>query len=167
MEDYTYHLEKNNELILGAHMLEVDPTIADDVPTIEVHDLDIGGKNAPARMVFDGKEGDVILASLVDLGGRMRLIVNDAVAVKPLKNMPNLPVARVMWKPLPDLQTAAEAWILSGGAHHTVMSYALTADHMRDFAEMAGIEFIHINKDTNIVDLKKELAYNDILWKFK
>ncbi|MBC8588975.1 L-arabinose isomerase [Paratissierella segnis] len=167
MEDYTYHLEKNNELILGAHMLEVDPTIADDVPTIEVHDLDIGGKNAPARMVFDGKEGDVILASLVDLGGRMRLIVNDAVAVKPLKDMPNLPVARVMWKPLPDLQTAAEAWILSGGAHHTVMSYALTADHMRDFAEMAGIEFIHINKDTNIVDLKKELAYNDILWKFK
>lgn len=167
MEDYTYHLEKGNELILGAHMLEVDPTIADGMPTIEVHDLGIGGKSAPARMVFDGKEGGVILASLVDLGGRMRLIVNDAVAVKPLKDMPKLPVARVMWKPLPDLQTSAEAWILAGGAHHTVMSYTLNADHMRDFAEMVGIEFIHINKDTNINDLKRELMFNDIAWKLK
>lgn len=165
MEDYTYHLEKGNELVLGAHMLEVDPTIADDIPTIEVHDLGIGGKKAPARMVFDGKEGDVILASLVDMGGRMRLIVNDALAVKPLEDMPNLPVARVMWKPMPDLQTSAEAWILAGGAHHTVMSYTLNAEHMRDFAEMLGIEFIHINKDTSIAELKKELMYNDIAWK--
>lgn len=165
MEDYTYHLAKDNELVLGAHMLEICPTIADSKPTIEVHELGIGGKEAPARMVFDGKEGDVILASLIDIGGRMRLIVNDAVAVKPLENMPNLPVARVMWKPLPDLQTSAEAWMLAGGAHHTVLSYSLTAEHMRDFAEMVGIEFIHINKNTDIVELKKELKYNDIAWK--
>lgn len=165
MEDYTYHLERDNGLILGAHMLEVCPTIADDTPTVEVHQLGIGGKEDPARLVFDGKEGNVILASLVDLGGRMRLIVNDAVAVKPLEDMPNLPVARVMWKPLPDLETSAEAWILAGGAHHSVMSYDLTAEHMRDFAEMVGIEFIHINENTNIVELKKELLYNDLAWK--
>ena len=165
MEDYTYHLTKGKELNLGAHMLEVCPTIAAQKPKIQVHPLGIGGKKDPARLVFDGKEGNVILVSLVDLGGRMRLIVNDAVAVKPLANMPNLPVARVMWKPLPNLQTSAEAWILAGGAHHTVMSYALTADHMRDFAEMVGIEFIHINEDTDIVELKKELMYNHIAWK--
>ena len=146
-------------------MLEVCPTIAAQKPKIQVHPLGIGGKKDPARLVFDGKEGNVILVSLVDLGGRMRLIVNDAVAVKPLANMPNLPVARVMWKPLPNLQASAEAWILAGGAHHTVMSYALTADHMRDFAEMVGIEFIHINEDTDIVELKKELMYNHIAWK--
>ncbi|MCF6466231.1 L-arabinose isomerase [Clostridium sp. Cult2] len=165
MEDYTYHLEKGNELNLGAHMLEVCPTIADGKPKIQVHQLGIGGKEAPARMVFDGKEGNIILVSLVDLCGRMRLIVNEAVAVKPLDNMPNLPVARVLWRPLPNLQTSAEAWILAGGSHHTVLSYPLTADHIRDFAEMVGIEFIHINKDTNIVELKKELLYNDIAWK--
>lgn len=165
MEDYTYHLTKGKELNLGAHMLEVCPTIAADKPKIQVHPLGIGGKKDPARLVFDGKEGDVILVSLIDLGGRMRLIVNDAIAVKPLENMPNLPVARVMWKPLPNLQTSAEAWILAGGAHHTVMSYALTADHMRDFAEMMGIEFIHINENTDIVELKKELMYNHIAWK--
>lgn len=95
----------------------------------------------------------------------MRLLVNDVDAVAPLKDMPNLPVARVMWKPMPDLQTSAEAWILAGGAHHSVMSYSLTAEHMRDFAEMIGIEFIHINKDTNIEDLKKELMWNDMMWK--
>ncbi|MBZ2174521.1 L-arabinose isomerase [Schnuerera sp. xch1] len=165
MEDYTYHLRRDNELILGAHMLEVCPTIADDKPRIEVHELGIGGKEAPARMVFDGKEGNVILASLIDIGGRMRLIVNDAVAVKPLEDMPKLPVARAMWKPLPNLQTSAEAWLLAGGAHHTVMSYSLTVEHMRDFAEMVGIEFIHISKATDITELKKELMYNDIAWK--
>lgn len=165
MEDYTYHLEKGNELALGAHMLEICPSIASGKPRIDVYELGIGGKADPARMIFDGEEGNVILASLVDLGGRMRLIVNDAVAVKPLGDMPNLPVARVMWKPMPDLQTSVEAWVLAGGAHHTVMSYALTAEHMRDFAEIVGIEFVHINKDTNIVELEKELMYNDIAWK--
>ncbi len=165
MEDYTYHLEEGRELILGAHMLEVCPSIASTKPTIEVHDLGIGGKEAPARMVFDGSEGDAILVSLIDMGGRMRMIVNDVAAVKPLHRMPKLPVAGVMWEPMPNLQTSAEAWILAGGAHHSVMSYTLTADHMRDFAEMLKIEFIHINKDTNIIDLKKELMWNDIEFK--
>lgn len=165
MEDYTYHLEKGQELILGAHMLEVCPSIAEDKPSIQVHHLGIGDREMPARMVFDGQKGQAILASLIDVGGRMRLIVNDVDAVTPLKDMPNLPVARVMWRPMPDLQTSAEAWILAGGAHHSVMSYALTAEHMRDFAEMVGIEFIHINKETNIVDLKKELMWNHMMWK--
>lgn len=110
-------------------------------------------------------EGNAILVSLIDMGGRMRMIVNDVAAVKPLKKMPKLPVAGVMWQPMPNLQTSAEAWILAGGAHHSVMSYTLTADHMRDFAEMLKIEFIHINKDTDVIDLKKELMWNDIQWK--
>ena len=165
MEDYTYHLEDGKELILGAHMLEVCPSIASSKPTIEVHELGIGGKAAPARMVFDGGEGDAILVSLIDMGGRMRMIVNDVAAVKPLKKMPKLPVAGVMWEPMPNLQTSAEAWILAGGAHHSVMSYSLTAEHMRDFAEILGIEFIHINKKTDLVELKKELMWNDITWK--
>ncbi|NLY44977.1 MAG: L-arabinose isomerase [Tissierella sp.] len=165
MEDYTYHFAQENELNLGAHMLEVCPTIADHKPIIDVKQLSIGGKEDPARMVFDGREGKAIHASLVDLGGRMRLIVNDAIAVKPLKDMPKLPVARVMWKPLPNLQTSVEAWVMAGGAHHTVMSYGLTADHMRDFAEILGIEFVHINENTNINELKKELLYNDIAWR--
>ncbi|MDR7869527.1 MAG: L-arabinose isomerase [Tissierellaceae bacterium] len=167
MEDYTYHFAQGNELNLGAHMLEVCPTIADDKPVIDVKQLSIGGKEDPARMVFDGKEGKAIHATLVDLGGRMRLIVNDAIAVKPLQDMPKLPVARVMWKPMPDLQTSVEAWVMSGGAHHTVMSYALTAEHMRDFAEIVGIEFVHINENTDINELKKELLYNDIAWRLK
>lgn len=146
-------------------MLEVCPSIAIDKPTIEVHDLGIGGKEAPARMVFDGAEGDAILVSLIDMGGRMRMIVNDAIAVKPLQRMPKLPVAGVMWEPMPNLQTSAEAWILAGGAHHSVMSYALTADHMRDFAEILGIEFIHIHKNTDLIELRKELMWNDITWK--
>lgn len=166
MEDYTYHLEKDNELILGAHMLEVCPSIAAGKPTVEVHHLGIGNRENPARMVFEGREGDAILASLIDMGGRMRLIVNDVKAKSPLRDMPKLPVAGVMWKPMPSLKTSAEAWILAGGAHHTVMSYALTAEHMRDFAEMAGIEFLHINKDTDIVEFKKELLWNDMVWKF-
>lgn len=167
MEDYTYHLQEGKELILGAHMLEVCPSIAGTKPTIEVHELGIGDKEPPARMVFEGEEGDVILVSLIDMGGRMRLIVNDAIAVKPLKDMPKLPVARVMWDPMPNLETSAEAWILAGGAHHSVMSYTLTAEHMRDFAEMLGIEFIHIHKDTDLIELKKELMWNDITWGMK
>ena len=161
MEDYTYHLEKGNELILGAHMLEVCPSIAAGRPAIEVHPLGIGNRENPARMVFEGQEGDAILVSLIDMGGRMRMIVNDVKAKAPLKDMPKLPVARVMWEPMPNLRTSAEAWILAGGAHHTVMSYALTAEHMRDFAEMAGIEFLHINKDTDIIGFKKELLWNE------
>ena len=165
MEDYTYHLEPGRELVLGAHMLEVCPSIAAGKPSVEVHQLGIGNRRPPARLVFDGVEGPAVLASLVDMGGRMRLIVNDCEAVKPLKDMPKLPVARVMWKPLPNLQTSAEAWILCGGAHHTVMSYALSSGHLRDFAEMTGLEFIHIHQDTDIPALKKELLWNDLAYK--
>lgn len=165
MEDYTYHFEPGNEYVLGAHMLEVCPSLASHKPRIEVHALGIGGKNDPARIVYDGKGGDAIIASLVDMGGRLRLIVNDVKAVEPLHAMPKLPVARVMWNPMPDISTGTEAWILSGGAHHNVMSYALTADHMRDWAEIMNIEFVHINEKTTIPALRQELRWNDIAWK--
>ncbi len=167
MEDYTYDLTKGNELSLGAHMLEVCPTLAADKPRIEVHPLGIGGKADPARLVFEGHPGKAIVASLVDMGGRFRLIVQDVEAVKPIYEMPNLPVARVMWKAMPDLKTGAECWILAGGAHHTVFSYSLTAEHMQDFAEIMGIEYVHIGNDTTIEGLKQLLFLQDIAWKLK
>lgn len=165
MEDYTYHFEPGNEYVLGAHMLEVCPTLASHKPRIEVHALGIGGKNDPARIVYDGAGGDAILASLVDMGGRLRLIVNDVKAVEPLQKMPKLPVARVMWRPMPDISTGTEAWILAGGAHHNVMSYSLKAEHMRDWAEMMQIEFVHISEKTTIAALRQELLWNDLAWK--
>ena len=165
MEDYTYHLAGGKELILGAHMLEVDPSIADGTVKIDVQPLGIGGKGDPARMIFDGKAGDAICASLIDMGGRMRLIVADVKAVKPIQDMPKLPVARVMWAPLPDFETGAKAWIYAGGAHHAVMSYSVTADMLRDYAEIAGIEFVHIGSETRIEDLKRDLMISDLLWK--
>lgn len=167
MEDYTYDLTKGNELSLGAHMLEVCPTLAAAKPRIEVHPLGIGGKAAPARLVFEGHPGDAIAISLIDLGGRFRLIIQDVEAVKPVYEMPNLPVARVMWKAMPDLLTGAECWILSGGAHHTVFTYAITAQQMIDWAEMMGIEVIHITKDTTVEGLKQLLLLLDIAWKLK
>ncbi|MCX7715609.1 MAG: L-arabinose isomerase [Clostridia bacterium] len=167
MEDYTYHLEKNNEHILGAHMLEVCPSLADGRAKIEVHELGIGGKKPPARLVFDSRKGDAIVVSLIDIGGRLRMIVNDVKACSPLQKMPNLPVAGVMWKPMPDLATSAEAWILAGGAHHSVLSYSLTAEHMHDWAAMMGIEFLHINKDTTISSFEKELMWNDLAYKLR
>ena len=166
MEDYTYHLDPDNEGVLGAHMLEVDPSIAVTKPAIEVHPLGIGDREPPARLCFEAGEGGVIIASLIDVGGRFRLIVAEAKAVKPFQNMPKLPVAQVMWKPLPDLSTSAEAWILAGGAHHTVMSYSLSVQNMADFAEFLGVEFIHIGAHTKIEDLKKELMWNDLAFKF-
>jgi L-arabinose isomerase len=167
MEDYTYHLENGNELILGAHMLEICPSIAEGRVSIDVEPLGIGGKNPPARMKFKGRAGDAICVSLIDLGNRMRIIVNDVKAVTPIADMPKLPVAQVMWKPMPNLETSAEAWILAGGAHHTVFSYTLTAEHIRDFAEMLDIEFVHINEKTDINDLKRDLMLADIAWKLK
>lgn len=167
MEDYTYHMDPANEGILGAHMLEVDPGIAADRPWIEVHPLGIGDREAPARLCFNTGEGDAIVVTLVDMGDRFRMIVNDVKATAPYQNMPNLPVARVMWKPLPNLSTSAEAWILAGGAHHTVLSYQLDAEHMRDFCAMMDIEFIHIGKDTTIPKLSQELLWNDVVWKLK
>lgn len=167
MEDYTYHLEPDNQMILGAHMLEVCPTLASTKPVIEVHPLGIGGKEDPARIVFNGGAGAAVCASLIDMGGRMRLIVNDVNAVELEKDMPKLPVARVLWKPEPSLKESAEAWIYAGGAHHTSFSYFVTADQLTDFAEMAQIEFVHINKDTKVSTLRNELRLNDIAWKFR
>lgn len=167
MEDYTYHLEKGREAILGSHMLEICPSIAEGKPKLEVHPLGIGGKDDPARLVFDGKEGKGICVTLIDMGDRFRMIANEVEAIKPYEDMPKLPVARVMWKPLPDFKTATEAWIYAGGAHHTAMTYDLTTEHLRDFAEMMDIELIVIDKDTKIEALKRELQYNDIIWRLK
>ena len=169
MEDYTYHFGKDGEdsYNLGAHMLEVCPSVAEGTPKIEVHELGIGGKDAPARLVFEGKAGSAIVATLVDMGGRMRLIVNDVECVKPIMPMPNLPVARVMWKPMPSLEEAGEAWILAGGAHHSVISYTVTAEQLRDWANMMGIEFVHITKDLDMDKFKDQLMLSDIMWKLK
>ena len=167
MEDYTYHLEAGNEYSLGAHMLEVCPSLAADKPRIEVHPLGIGDREAPARLVFEGKAGDAIVASLVDMGGRLRLIVQDIHCVKPIMPMPNLPVARVMWVAEPSLTTGLECWITAGGAHHTVLSYDVSAEQMRDWARMMDIEFVHITKDTAVESLEQELFLNDLAWKLK
>ena len=168
MEDYTYHLLPGSEYSLGAHMLEVCPTLAADKPRIEVHPLGIGmNEKDPARLVFEGKAGKGVVASLVDLGGRLRLIVQDIEAVKPIMDMPNLPVARVMWRAMPDLCTGARMWMAAGGAHHTVLSYDATPQMLEDFAEMAGIEYVHISKDTSFEALKQQLFLSDLVWKLK
>jgi L-arabinose isomerase len=164
MEDYTYHLAPGNELVLGAHMLEVCPTIAGTKPRLEVHPLSIGGKAAPARLVFDGAAGRAVAASLIDMGNRFRLIINEVEAVKVEKDMPKLPVARLLWKPLPSLKQGAEAWILAGGAHHTVFSFSATAEQLIDWAEMAGIEYVLINENTNILNLRNELRWNEMAY---
>jgi L-arabinose isomerase len=167
MEDYTYHLEPGNELVLGSHMLEVCPTIAATRPKIEVHPLSIGGKADPARLTFDGRAGAAVNASLVDMGGRFRLIISQVDAVAPHKSMPKLPVARVLWKSQPSLQEAAEAWIYAGGAHHTVFSYVVTVDQLLDWAEMTGIESVIINKDTNLRGFRNELKWNELFWRLR
>ncbi len=165
MEDYTYHFEPDNEMLLGSHMLEVCPTCAAETPKIQVHPLGIGGREDPARLVFKAQTGNAIVVTLVDMGDRLRMICNDVECKEQVNDMPKLPVAGVLWKPLPCLQTSAEAWIYAGGAHHSVLSYSLTADNMRDFAEIMGIEFIHINADTEINEFRKELFYNDVAYK--
>ncbi|MFC4101044.1 L-arabinose isomerase [Paenibacillus xanthanilyticus] len=167
MEDYTYHFEPGNEMILGAHMLEVCPTIAANRPRLEVHPLGIGGKADPARMIFDGRSGQAVNASLIDLGHRFRLIVNVVDAVQPDRDMPNLPVARVLWKPQPSLNVSAEAWIHAGGAHHTVLSYAITAEQLIDWAEMAGIEVVIIDNATQVNAFRNELRLNDMYWRMR
>ena len=168
MEDYTYHLIKGSEYILGAHMLEVCPSIAAGKPRIETHHLGIGMNDKdPARLVFEGKEGSAIVVSLVDMGGRLRLICQDVECVKPIMDMPNLPVARVMWKPAPNLLTGIECWITAGGAHHTVLSYDVSAEQMKDFANMMQIEFVHITKDTTVESLEEKLMIADLVWKLK
>lgn len=167
MEDYTYHLQKGNEYSLGAHMLEVCPSIAEDKPRIEVHPLGIGDREAPARLVFEGHAGKAIVVSLIDVGGRLRLICQDIECVKSFMKMPKLPVARVMWKPLPSLATGVECWIIAGGAHHTVLSYDVTAEQMKDWARMMDIEFVHIGEDTTVDSLEHDLFLSDLAWKLK
>ena len=168
MEDYTYHLEAGNEYSLGAHMLEVCPSLREGRARIETHHLGIGmNEKDPARLVFDGKAGPAIVVSLVDMGGRLRLICQDIECVKPIMEMPNLPVARVMWRPMPDLMTGIECWITAGGAHHTVLSYDVTAEMMKDFANMLGIEFVHINKETTLSALEEKLLVSDLVWKLR
>ncbi len=167
MEDYTYHLESGNEYSLGAHMLEVCPSVAAARPRIEVHPLGIGGKGDPARLVFEGHASKACVVSLVDMGGRLRMICQDIEAVKPILDMPNLPVARVMWRAEPNLRTGAECWILAGGAHHTVLTYDATPEMLRDWARMMEIEFVHITKDTTPDALERELFLNDLAWKLK
>ena len=164
MEDYTYHLEPGNEMVLGAHMLEVCASIAAGKPSLEIHPLGIGGKADPARLVFQTSARPAIAASLIDLGERFRLLVNDLDVVDPKKELPKLPVARVVWKPKPSLKVAAAAWILSGGAHHTCFSQALDRRHLQDFAEIAGIETVLINEETNIAELKNNLKWNAVYY---
>ncbi len=167
-EDYTYHLVEGREYSLGAHMLEVCPSVAADRPRIETHPLGIGmNEKDPARLVFEGKAGPALVASLIDMGGRLRLIVQDIQCVKPILPMPNLPVARVMWRAMPDLASGVECWITAGGAHHTVLSYDVSAEMLRDWARMMDIEFVHITKDTTPEKLEEELLVKDLIWKLK
>jgi L-arabinose isomerase len=166
MEDYTYHLEPNNVKVLGAHMLEICASIAEGKPSLEMHPLSIGGKADPARLVFNVSTGPAINASIIDLGNRFRMIVNPVEVVPPDAPLPQLPVARVVWVPKPDLKTAAAAWILAGGAHHAGFSQALSAAHLEDYAEMAGLEFLLIDDDTKISEFKKELRWNEIYYHF-
>jgi L-arabinose isomerase len=160
MEDYTYHFDPQEMRVLGAHMLEICPSIASEKPHLEIFPLSIGGKADPARLIFNVGESDGINASLIDLGNRFRMIVNEVAVVNAPQPMPKLPVARVLWAPKPDLEIAATCWILAGGAHHTGFSQAVTTQHIEDFAEMADIEFLLINDDTRVNEFKKELRWN-------
>ncbi len=164
MEDYTYHFQPGNNSVLGSHMLEICPSIADGKPSCEVHPLGIGGKEDPVRLVFNASTGDAINASLIDLGDRFRLLVNEVKAIKVEEPLPKLPVARVLWQPLPDLKTAAAAWIIAGGAHHTGYSQAVSTEFMEDFADMFDIELTLIDGDTNMRNFKNELRWNEVYY---
>tara|TARA_S200000501_G_scaffold88774_1_gene81845 strand:+ start:575 stop:2059 length:1485 start_codon:yes stop_codon:yes gene_type:complete len=162
MEDYTYHLNSDESLVLGSHMLEVCPSISDGNLSCEVHPLGIGGKNDPVRLVFNSKKGPALNISMIDLGRRFRLIVSKVESVQINETLPLLPVARALWKPLPNLDIAAHAWILSGGSHHTCFTFDLEIDHIIDFAEMNNIELIIIDEKTNILDIKNQLKWNNL-----
>jgi L-arabinose isomerase len=161
MEDYTYHLSPKGHQVLGSHMLEICPSIAAAKPRVEIHPLGIGGKEDPVRMVFNAPTGKALNASLVDLGNRFRLLVNEVKAVKHPK-LPKLPVARAVWECQPDFKTACQAWILAGGAHHTGYSYTVTAEVLEDFATIAGIELVTIDRETRIADFKQNLRNNEV-----
>ncbi|MFN8528149.1 MAG: L-arabinose isomerase [Anaerolineae bacterium] len=167
MEDYTYHLHPNGMQVLGAHMLEICPTIAGEKPRLEVHPLGIGGKADPARLVFDAKVAPAVNAAIMDMGNRFRMVVNLVDGVTPAEPLPKLPVARALWTPQPDLKVGAAAWIYAGGAHHTGYSQALTSEHLYDFAEIAGIEYLQIDAETDIRAFKNELRWNEVYYALK
>ncbi len=158
MEDYTYHFEPGNEGVLGAHMLEICPSIAAGKPRIECHPLGIGGKADPCRLVFTGDAGPALNASVIDLGDRFRLVVNAVTAKEPAADLPQLPVARVLWEPLPDFATGLAGWIYAGGAHHTAYSQNLSVDQLIDYAGMMGIECIVIDEHTRLRELRASLS---------
>lgn len=161
MEDYTYQFSPGGSMVLGAHMLEICESITDEKPSCEIHPLGIGGKADPVRLVFNGAAGPALNASIVDMGNRFRLVANTVTSSKPDRDLPKLPVARVLWKPDPDMQTACAAWIYAGGAHHTAYSQSLSVEYLEDFAEMAEIEFVLIDRDTKLQSFKNLLRIND------
>ena len=163
MEDYTYHLKGAGQ-VLGAHMLEVCPSISDEKPSAEIHPLSIGGKADPVRLVFTAASGPAVNASLIDLGSRFRLIVNQVNLIKPAHDLPKLPVARGVWIPEPNLKIAATSWISAGGSHHTALSRALKTEHLESFADMAGLEYLLIDHSTTISHFQKELRWNDVYY---
>jgi len=164
MEDYTYHFNGSGDKVLGAHMLEICESIAAGKPKLDVLPLSIGGKADPVRLIFDANRGPAIGASIVDMGQRFRLVANVVDVVPTDEPLPKLPVARALWLPRPNLKTAAAAWIYAGGAHHTSFSYSVTAEHLQDFADMVGIEFLLIDENTKLEDFKKELRWNDLYY---
>lgn len=166
MEDYTYHLNSSGKKVLGAHMLEVCESIAAEKPSLEIKPLSIGGKADPPRLIFNAPAGAALNATIVDMGSRFRMIVNEVEVAAPDEPLPNLPVARAVWTPKPDFETAAGAWILAGGAHHTGFSQALTSEYLEDFAEMNGTEFLLIDSSTKLSEFKKELRWNDIYYSY-
>ncbi len=163
MEDYTYNMTPGAEQVLGAHMLEICPSIAEDKPRVEIHALGIGGKDDPVRLVFNSRKGPAINACFIDLGNRFRLIANTAISVDH-PDLPNLPVARAVWECQPDFKTALQAWILAGGAHHTAYSNDVTPEMLEDFANIAGIELALIDEDTRISTFKQDLRNNEVYW---
>ncbi|MFZ1787842.1 MAG: L-arabinose isomerase [Saprospiraceae bacterium] len=165
MEDYTYHFDPSRQMVLGSHMLEICPSIAASTPTCEIHPLGIGGKEDPVRLVFNGSAGPAINVSLIDMGDRFRLLVNEVDAVEVTESFPKLPTARALWQPKPTMEIGLQAWLLAGGAHHTVYSQNLTTAHMEDFAEMLDMELVIIDGSTNIRDLKQQLRTNDYIYK--
>lgn len=164
MEDYTYHFSATGDKVLGAHMLEICESIAVGKPKLEIHPLSIGGKADPVRLVFDSQTGTGVCASIMDMGQRYRLVANIVDVVPTDAPLPKLPVARALWLPRPSLKVAAAAWIFAGGAHHTGFSYSVTPEHLRDFAEMAGIEFLLIDENTRMDDFKEKLRWNDLYY---
>ncbi len=164
MEDYTYHFDSKGDKVLGAHMLEICESIASSKPRLDILPLSIGGKADPLRLIFDANTGPAIGASIMDMGERFRIVANVMDVVPTDAPLPKLPVARALWIPRPSLKVAAEAWIYAGGAHHTSFSFSVTAEHLKDFAEMAGVEFLLINENTKVDEFKDKLRWNDLCY---